>query len=98
VKVAIVTADGLIRTASSTNSVTTPKLHLRRCLHSLCKLHPRRKTVYTGTIVFAPPALEKLIATTDNWWAKGPDEKEGMLRLLTRGPDRNVTYSVMLGR
>jgi FAD/FMN-containing dehydrogenase len=96
VKVTIVTADGSIRTASSTENVDLfwairgGGCNFGVVTEFVYKLHPQRKTVYAGRIVFAPSALEKLIAATENWWVKGPNEKEGMVQLLTRGPDRKV--------
>lgn len=57
------------------------------------KLHAQRKTVYCGTLVFPSNALEALIRVTDQWWTNGPNEKEGMMLILTRGL-RKVCTSV----
>jgi hypothetical protein len=36
--------------------------------------------------VYPPEVLERgLIAITDEWWANGPSEKEGMMHLFTKG-------------
>jgi FAD/FMN-containing dehydrogenase len=96
VKVTIVTADGSIQTASSTENadlfwaIRGGGCNFGVATEFVYKLHPQRKTVYGGRIVFTPDALEKLIAATDDWWDKGPNEKDGMVQLLTRGPDRKV--------
>jgi hypothetical protein len=34
--------------------------------------------------------LEKLVLAITKWWANGPDEKEGMAQILTKGPDGNA--------
>ena len=54
------------------------------------KLHPQRRTVFMGPLIFPPPALQAVVAAADKWWERGPSDKEGMSLGLTRGPDRNV--------
>lgn len=54
------------------------------------RLHPQRRTVYSGSLIFAPSALDELIPQTAEWWKIGPKPKEGMLQWFTRGPDRQV--------
>jgi FAD/FMN-containing dehydrogenase len=96
VKVTIVTADGSILTTSSTENadlfwgIRGGGCNFGVVTEFVYKVHPQRKTVYAGSIVFALPTLEKLIAATNNWWAEGHNEKEGMMQILTRDPDRNV--------
>jgi len=53
-------------------------------------LHPQRRTVFGGCIIFPPPALENLVAATEKWWVNGPSEKESMVQIFTRGPDGQV--------
>ncbi|KIM83118.1 hypothetical protein PILCRDRAFT_69894 [Piloderma croceum F 1598] len=101
VKVTIVTADGSILTASSTENadlfwgIRGGGCNFGVITEFVYKVHPQRKTVYAGSIVFALPMLEKLIAATDNWW-EGHNEKEGMIQILTRDPDRNPCIIVIL--
>ena len=96
VRVTITTADGSTRTASSIeNSDLFWAIRGGGCNFGVVtefvyKLHPQRRTVYAGPMIFAPPALEKLVAVTEKWWTQGPGEKEGMVQLFTRGPDRSV--------
>jgi hypothetical protein len=56
------------------------------------QLHLKRRNVYAGQSIFSASVLDKLISVTAEWWAngEGPSEKEAMVQLLTRGPDRNV--------
>ena len=54
------------------------------------RIHPQRKTVYGGVLIFTPDALDKLVPATAAWWERGPHEKEGMMQLMTVGPDRRV--------
>ena len=58
------------------------------------QLHPQRRSVYGGLLIFLAAALKRIIPVTAAWWAdgKGPSKKEGMLQLLTRGPDRMVRF------
>jgi FAD/FMN-containing dehydrogenase len=62
------------------------------------QLHPQRRTVYAGMLVFPAAVLEKFVAIVTEWWAngKGPGEKEAMVQMLTRGPDRAVRLISML--
>jgi FAD/FMN-containing dehydrogenase len=96
VKVTIITADGSIRTASSTENpdlfwaIRGGGCNFGVVTEFVYKLYPQRKTVYAGYVIFAPPALEKLVSVTEHWWANGPGEKEGMMQLFTRGPDGKV--------
>ena len=53
------------------------------------KLHPQRRTVYSGMLIYPPTALEKLVSVTAEWWAT-VGEKQGMLQITTVGPDGNV--------
>jgi FAD/FMN-containing dehydrogenase len=53
------------------------------------QLHPQRTTVFCGMLFFPPTALEKLVEVTKSWY-EGVGEKEGMLQILTVGPDGNV--------
>ena len=54
------------------------------------KLHPQRRTVYAGLLMYPPTALEKIVSVTAEWWASGP-EKQGMLQSTTVGPDGKVS-------
>ena len=56
------------------------------------KIHPQRKTVFAGPIIFPPPLLGKLTEAVDKWWL-GVGEKEGAMLSLTRGPDKQVSGS-----
>jgi FAD/FMN-containing dehydrogenase len=95
VQVTIVTADGSTRTASSIEN-TDLFLGIRGggcnfgvVTQFVYKLHPQRKTVYAGGIMFEPNALEKLGPIIEEWW-KDLDEKAGMSQILFRGPDGNA--------
>jgi FAD/FMN-containing dehydrogenase len=96
VKVTIVTPDGSIQTASSTENtdlfwaIRGGGCNFGVVTEFVYKLYPQRKTVYAGYLVFPPPMLEKVISVTEKWWSKGPDEKQGIVQFLTRGPDGNA--------
>jgi FAD/FMN-containing dehydrogenase len=103
VRVTIVTADGSIRTASSTENpdlfwaIRGGGCNFGVVTEFIYKLYPQRKTVYAGYIVFPPPMLEQVVSVTEKWWSKGPDEKEGIAHFLTRGPDGNArTFHFLL--
>ena len=54
------------------------------------RIHPQCKTVYGGVLTFTLDALDTLVPATTAWWKKGPRGKEGMMQLMTVGPDRRV--------
>lgn len=53
------------------------------------RLHPQRRTVYAGHVVFAPDQVPRVAAVLDKWW-ETVNEKEAIIGALTRGPDGNV--------
>lgn len=101
-QVTIVTADGSTRTASSTENtdlfwgIRGGGCNFGVVTEFVYKLHPQRRTVYAGVIMFAPNALEKLGPVIEKWW-KDPDEKAGMAQILFRGPDGNARALSLLG-
>jgi hypothetical protein len=54
------------------------------------KLHPQRKTVYFGKLVYTPDKLEKIMEILGAWWDAGIQEKEAAQLILTIGPNGKV--------
>ncbi|KAF5326847.1 hypothetical protein D9619_005057 [Psilocybe cf. subviscida] len=50
------------------------------------KLWPQRATVYAGALIFPAAALEQIVEATHAWW-KTVSEREGMIQVITVGPD-----------
>ncbi|RDB18319.1 6-hydroxy-D-nicotine oxidase [Hypsizygus marmoreus] len=94
VQATVVTADGSVLTASDTENpdlffgIRGGGCNFGVVTEFVLKLHPQRRTVYAGLLIFAPPALEKLVAVTTEWWAHA-GEKEAMLQMTTVGHDGN---------
>lgn len=94
----VVTADGSILTA---NETTNPDLfwgirgggsNFGVCTEFVLKLHPQRRTVFAGPIIFPPTALESVVTATQKWWDGGPSQKEAIVHGYTRGPDGQVKF------
>jgi hypothetical protein len=92
-QVTLVTADGSILTL---NETTNPDLfwgirgggsNFGVCTEFVLRLHPQRRTVFAGPIVFPPTALESLVTATEKWWDNGPSQKDVLQVGHTRGPD-----------
>jgi hypothetical protein len=49
-------------------------------------LHPQRKTVFAGPVIFTPDKVEKLIEATKQWWDNVKAD-EAMIQVATVGPD-----------
>ncbi|KAI9067669.1 FAD-binding domain-containing protein [Trametes sanguinea] len=90
----VVTADGAIRTANESENadlfwgIRGAGSNFGVVTEFVLKLHPQRRTVFAGLAIFSPDKLEALLDVTQQWWDKGPSEKEGMIQAFTRGPDR----------
>lgn len=56
----------------------------------LCRLHPQRRKIYAGMLVFPPPAMEKVSEFSLEWWKEGQSGKAALMHHMTRGPDGNV--------
>ena len=48
------------------------------------QLHPQRRTVFAGNLIFPLPTFEKVIDQVKKWWEDGPSAKESMAE-----PSRN---------
>ena len=96
----MVTADGSILTANE-NENTDLFWGIRGgggnfgvVTEFVLQLHPQRRTIFCGLVIYAPPQLDALFDATQEWWTKGPSEKEGMIQAFTRGPDHQVRISM----
>jgi FAD/FMN-containing dehydrogenase len=94
----IVTADGSILV---TNETENPDLffairgggsNFGVATEFVLRLHPQRRTVYAGHLIFKATDLEKLIDVSQLWYPHASD-KEGMLQMITVGPDDTVRPS-----
>jgi FAD/FMN-containing dehydrogenase len=100
VQVTIVTADGSILTVN--DKLNTDLFWAVRgggcnfgvVTEFVYQLHPQRRDVYAGMLIFPATVLDKLVSVTAEWWANGngPSEKECMLQSMTRGPDGTVRF------
>ncbi|KAF9459412.1 hypothetical protein BDZ94DRAFT_1268376 [Collybia nuda] len=94
VQATVVTADGSVLTASEKENpdlffgIRGGGSNFGVIAEFVLQLHPQRRTVYAGFIIFPPTALEKVISATAEWYSKA-SEKEGMLQFTTVGPDGN---------
>ena len=57
------------------------------------KLHPQRRTVFAGMLIFAPHCLERLVTLTTEWYQK-TGEKEALFLIATVLPDGNVREAI----
>lgn len=60
------------------------------CSELVLRLHPQRRHVFAGQLVFPATTLEKLVSITRDRLANQRSEKEGMFQILTVSPDHKV--------
>jgi FAD/FMN-containing dehydrogenase len=51
------------------------------------KLHPQRRTVFSGMVMYSTSKLDDVFATAEKWWAGGLDPNSGAIIVLGRGSD-----------
>jgi FAD/FMN-containing dehydrogenase len=97
-QVTIITADGSILTASETENpdlffgIRGGGSNFGVCTEFVIRLHYQRPRVFGGMAAYPLEILERgLIAVTDEWWANGPSEREGMIHLFTKGLNGEVS-------
>ncbi|KZP07487.1 FAD-binding domain-containing protein [Athelia psychrophila] len=92
VEAQLVTADGSTKTLSSSQNedlfwgIRGGGCNFGVVTQFVYQLHPQRKTVYAGSLIFTADSLPAIMTLTAEWWNNGPDEKEGVVHMVTRGP------------
>jgi len=59
------------------------------CTEFVLRLHPQRRTVFAGIVIFPAAMLDDLMKVLIQWWATVKDH-EGMLQILGRDRAGNV--------
>ncbi|KAF9457219.1 hypothetical protein BDZ94DRAFT_1285372 [Collybia nuda] len=94
VQATLVTADGSILTANDTENpdlffaIRGGGSNFGVATEFVLKLHPQRRTVFAGHLVFKATDLEKLIEVGQHWYPNATD-KEGILQMNAVAPDGN---------
>lgn len=60
------------------------------CTEFVLRLHPQRRTVFAGIVIFPAVVLDDLMKVLSEWW-KTVKDNEGMLQILGRDPAGNVS-------
>jgi FAD/FMN-containing dehydrogenase len=60
------------------------------CTEFVFRLHPQRRTVFAGMIVFTPDVLDALMEVLIQWWANVKDH-ESISHILARDPSGQVS-------
>ncbi|TFK29243.1 FAD binding domain-containing protein [Coprinopsis marcescibilis] len=61
------------------------------------QLYPQRKTVFAGLVVYAPPALHRIVETTKAWWSRANlNQDAAMCQIITIGPNGQPAVVLLL--
>jgi len=101
VQATVITADGSILTADDNENpdlfwaIRGGGSNFGVVTEFVLKLHPQRRTVFAGSLIFAPHCLEQIVSATTEWWPKA-GEKEAVFHVSTVLPDGNPALALML--
>jgi FAD/FMN-containing dehydrogenase len=85
----IVTADGTTLTLSDTENaelfwgIRGGGCNFGVCTEFTLRLHPQRRTVFSGVVVFSTDVLSELMAVLTKWW-ENAKKNEGMHMILRK--------------
>jgi hypothetical protein len=66
------------------------------CTEFVIRLHPQRRTVFAGIVVFPAVVLDDLMKVLIEWWPTAKDH-EGILQVVGRDPAGNVSDKYFVG-
>ncbi|KAI9454519.1 hypothetical protein F5148DRAFT_1229171 [Russula earlei] len=95
----IVTANGTVLTLSEEENadlfwgIRGGGSNFGVCTEYVLKLHPQRRTVFAGIVIFPPNVLDDLSNVLRQWWATIKDN-EGLLQIL--GKDRSGNDAIII--
>ncbi|KAA1469078.1 FAD-binding domain-containing protein [Dentipellis sp. KUC8613] len=95
VQATVVAADGTVYVASATENpdlfwaIRGGGSNFGVVSEFVLKLHPQRRTVFAGLLVYPASALDQLMPLLAEKYRKGLKAKETFLQVITLGPDRN---------
>ncbi|TFK31887.1 FAD-binding domain-containing protein [Crucibulum laeve] len=93
VQATVVTANGEILTASDTENpdlfwgIRGAGSNFGVVTEFVLKLHPQRRTVFGGLVVYHANSLESLMTTLTKWYKNGLQEREALFHGFTQCPD-----------
>ena len=65
------------------------------CTESVLRLHPQRRAVFAGILIFPLDVIDDLMKVLSQWWETTKDHKE-MLQIFGRGPDGKVSDECLM--
>ena len=101
IQATIVTANGTVLTVSESENadlfwaIRGGGSNFGVCTEFVLRLHPQRRTVFAGSIVFPAAILDDLMKVLTEWW-KTIKDHEGMSQILGRDPSGNVSKGYLV--
>ena len=101
VQATIVTADGKALTVSESENadlfwgIRGGGSNFGVCTEFVLRLHPQRRTIFAGILMFPADVLDDLMKVLSQWWETTKDH-EGMLQIFGRGPDGKVSDEFLI--